>query len=63
VINCEGLESQKEKTIILYSPASRLRAIKKANQLRAEGEVIVIADQDKVTEGFLQRFTKRVVLD
>jgi ATP phosphoribosyltransferase regulatory subunit len=63
VINSEGLESQKEKTIILYSPASRLRAIKKANQLRAEGEVIVIADQDKVTEGFLQRFTKRVVLD
>lgn len=63
VININKFQYQHRKTLILYSSFHRLAAINKANELRKCGEIVVIAEKNTVSTGFIQGFTEIISLE
>lgn len=57
-VNLKGKVKEKDKILLIYLPNNRLTAIKKAQFLRSQGKVVVMALEDDLTDSYLKGFSE-----
>lgn len=56
IIKEQGPAYCQDKTLLIYSPKNRLPAIKRAEELRKQGKIVIMALENTVTENYIKGF-------